>query len=156
MKGSVGVRVLVGVALVAAALGGSFLLERRSGSASGPPGPAAEAGRPGPVDIPFSEQQRRVGVEVLNGAGETGAAAAVTDSLRAWGFDVKTFGNASRFDVETTYVLDRSGRDGAAARVAERLGGAELRVDLDPELHLDATVVLGADWRGRLSPPPSP
>jgi hypothetical protein len=156
VSGPVRARWLVGVALLAAALGGSFLLERRSGSGPEDPGPAEGARLPEPVDIPFSEQQRRVRVEVLNGAGETGAAAAVTDSLRAWGFDVKTYGNATRFDVEATYVVDRSGRDGAAARVAERLGGAELRVDLEPDLYLDATVVLGADWRDRLNPPSSP
>ena len=157
MTGSVRARVVVGALLLGAALVGSFLLERRAGPPSGPiAASAGEMREGGPVDIPFAEQRRRVRVEVLNGAGETGAAATVTDSLRAWGFDVKTFANASRFDVEATYVIDRSSRDGAAARVAERLGDAELRVDLEPELYLDATVVLGRDWRERLSPPPSP
>jgi hypothetical protein len=150
-------RVLVGMLLLAAALAGSYLLERRAGPpADAPPGLAERESLPEPLDIPFAEQQRRVRVEVLNGAGETGAAATATDSLRAWGFDVKTYGNAPRFDVEETFVIDRSGREGAASRLAERLGRAELRVDLDPELYLDATVVLGADWRERLSPPPSP
>lgn len=157
MSGGARGPVLVGALLLAAALFASFLMERRAGSPSDPlAGPAQEGRRVESVDIPFAEQQRRVRIEVLNGGGEAGAAAAVTDSLRAWGFDVKTFGNAPRFDVETTYVVDRSGREGAAARVAERLGGAELRVDLEPELYLDATVVLGRDWRSRLSPPSSP
>ena len=121
--------VLVGALLLAAALFASFLMERRAGSPSDPlAGPAQEGRRVESVDIPFAEQQRRVRIEVLNGGGEAGAAAAV----------------------------DRSGREGAAARVAERLGGAELRVDLEPELYLDATVVLGRDWRSRLSPPSSP
>lgn len=144
-------RFVVGALLLAGALLGSYLLERRPGGPASGPDPAA---RIEAVDIPFSEQQTRVRVEVLNGAGEAGAAAAVTDSLRAAGFDVKTFGNAPRFDVAETYVIDRSGREGAAARVAERLRGAELRVEPDPDLYLDATVVLGADWRTRINRPP--
>jgi hypothetical protein len=148
MTGSARGRLVVGALLLGGALLGSFLLERRS---ERPVFPTDGPGRAGTVDIPFSEQQRRIRVEVLNGAGEAGAAAAATDSLRAAGFDVKTYGNAPRFDVEATYVVDRSGIEGAAERVAERLGDAELRVGLDPDLHLDATVVLGADWRSRIS-----
>ena len=101
---------------------------------------------------PYS-MDNRVSVEVMNGAGDPGAAAAFSRRLREMGFDVKTFGNADSFDHTTTVVLDRSGREGAAASVADslRLGGP-LR-ELMPELYLDATVVLGDDWREVLAAP---
>ncbi|MDT8435527.1 MAG: LytR C-terminal domain-containing protein [Gemmatimonadota bacterium] len=105
-------------------------------------------------DIPMDVQRRRIRVEVLNGAGDAGAAARVTERLRSAGFDVKTYGNAAAFGHAETLVLDRSGRADAAAAVARELGGAELRADLDSALHLDATVVLGADWRARLATEP--
>ena len=142
---------VLGLVLVVGALGASFLLESRSApeTSNGPP-PAAAA----PTDIPFDEQQRRIRVEVLNGAGDAGAAASVTELLREAGYDVKTYGNAARFDYERSVVLDRSGRPGAAEAVADLLNGAEIREDLDPELYLDATVILGDDWRTILAEPP--
>jgi len=134
---------VLGLVLVVGALGASFLLEIRSAPETPDGPPAAPAA---PADIPFDEQQRRIRVEVLNGAGDAGAAARITEALRDSGFDVKTYGNAARFDYERTVVLDRSGRPGAAAAVAAALQGAEVREQLDPELYLDATVILGDDW----------
>ena len=143
---------LLGVALLAGALGASLLMEGESGNSP------AQSGRSGEepassTDISYSEQQNRIRVEVLNGAGDPGAAAIVTEHLRDAGFDVKTYGNASGFDYPQSLVLDRSGRPGAADIVSAALNGAEIRVELDPELHLDATVILGSDWRTALTPP---
>ena len=134
----------LGLALVVGALAASFLLEFRSAPEASPGPPAATTA---PADIPFDEQQRRIRVEVLNGAGDAGAAARVTQALRDAGFDVKTYGNAARFDYERSIVLDRSGRSGAAGAVAAALHGTEVQEQLDPELYLDATVILGDDWR---------
>jgi hypothetical protein len=134
----------LGLVLVVGALGASFLLEPRS-EADTPDLPAETADARS--DIPFDEQQRRIRVEVLNGAGDAGAAARITEALRNAGFDVKTYGNAARFDYEQSIVLDRSGRPGAAGAVAAALNGAEVEEQLDPELYLDATVILGDDWR---------
>ena len=135
---------VLGLVLVVGALGASFLLEVRSAPETPDGPPAAPAA---PADIPFDEQQRRIRVEVLNGAGDVGAAARITDALRNAGFDVKTYGNAARFDYERSVVLDRSGRPGAAGAVAAALHGAEVQEELDSELYLDATVILGDDWR---------
>ncbi|MBK5098431.1 MAG: LytR C-terminal domain-containing protein [Gemmatimonadetes bacterium] len=134
----------LGLVLVVGALGASFLLELRS-EAETPDLPAATAAARS--DIPFEEQQRRIRVEVLNGAGDPGAAARITEALRGAGFDVKTYGNAARFDYEQSIVLDRSGRPGAAGAVAAVLNGVDVEEQLDPELYLDATVILGDDWR---------
>jgi hypothetical protein len=134
----------LGLLLVGGALAASFLLETRSELDKSPP-PAATANSR--TDIAFDEQQRRIRVEVLNGAGDPGAAARITETLRTAGFDVKTYGNAARYDYEQTVVLDRSGRPGAAGAVSAALRGAEIREELDSELYLDATVILGDDWR---------
>lgn len=139
---------VLGLVLVVGALGASFLLEIRSAPETPDWPPAA------PADISFDEQQRRIRVEVLNGAGDAGAAARITEALRDSGFDVKTYGNAARFDYERTVVLDRSGRPGAAGAVAAALQGAEVREQLDPELYLDATVILGDDWLALLADTP--
>ncbi len=114
---------------------------------TGRPAPAASAtgeipGRANLVD--------RIKVEVLNGAGERGLAREFADRLRAQGFDVVATGNADHFDYEVTHVLDRSGRLGAAVEVARGLSTDSLAVALDPELFLDASVVVGSDWVGLL------
>jgi hypothetical protein len=71
----------------------------------------------------------------------------MADRLRDMGFDVKTYGNAKRFDYELTTVFDRSGAAGAAAEVADSLGGPPVVKELRRDLRLDATVILGRDWR---------
>ena len=88
----------------------------------------------------------RIRVEVLNAGGVSGMASLATDHLRELGFDVVSFGNASRFDQENTIVIDRSDRGELAEAVADALGVELLRdsVDLDP--FLDVTVVLGKAW----------
>ncbi len=151
MSGRARAGLVLGLILLAGALGASLLLESDPSGRVGPPQPRTIA--EGQADIPFSVQQQRVRVEVLNGAGDVGAAAQVTEYLRDAGFDVKTYGNASGFDYEATVVLDRSGLPGAAEAVAGALNGAALRQELDPELYLDATVILGSDWRSTLTAP---
>lgn len=136
--------VVVGVLLLVGALLGSMLLEwgdRRAGAeipADRAPLSRSTAGDP---------LRNRVSLEVLNGAGDRGAAERVSERLREMGFDVKTFGNARSFDQERTELLDRSERPGAARAIADSLAGIPVRVEPAPELYLDATLVLGDDWR---------
>lgn len=89
-----------------------------------------------------------VQVEVRNGCGAPGVAAAATDHLRRRGFDVVASGNWVRFDEPHTRVLDRVGNREAALRVAHVLGLDESRVseDLDPRFFVDATVIIGLDY----------
>ena len=141
--------VLVLVLLGAGVLLGSFLLEWR-GRSMVTPDPSLEV-RGLPSTEASGGQRVRVAVEVLNGAGDRGAARRLTEALREAGFDVKTFGNAADFEYEHTLVLDRSGREGAARSVAQAIGVSEVRADPRPELYLDATIILGKDWRDRLS-----
>jgi len=140
------------VLLAAGALLGSFWLGWRNvrlrgddgGDVRGVPATAPDALRP------------RVSVEVLNGSGDRGAARRVADRLRGMGFDVKTFGNAASFDHSVTSVLDRSGRPGAARLIADSLRVAGVVTDRRLDLYLDATVILGSDWRKVLAAAASP
>lgn len=117
------------------------------GAAEG--GPEATGSATG--EMPGREDlTNRIKVEVLNGAGERGLARQFADRLRLLGFDVVATGNADHFDHEVTHVLDRSGRLGAALTVARELSADSLAVAIDPELYLDASVVVGGDWVGLL------
>lgn len=135
--------VVVAVLLLVGALLGSVLLEwgERRG---GPVIPGDRAPLTQGVSV---HEGGRVSLEVLNGAGERGAAERMSERLRDMGFDVKTFGNASSFDQGRTELLDRSGRAGAAQSIADSLGGVPVRGEPAPELYLDATLILGDDWR---------
>ena len=138
------VLVLVG----AGVLLGSFLLEWRGVELGVPASSEEFEGLPSSMSP--EALSGRISVEVLNGAGEPGAAARITDALRDAGYDVKTFGNAASFEHESTIVIDRSSRPDAARSVADALGVGEVRSEPKPELYLDATIILGRDWRQRL------
>jgi hypothetical protein len=85
-------------------------------------------------------------VEVRNGSGRPGLARQVTRLLRERGVDVIYFGTAAAATDSTT-VLVRRGDPARGHQVARALGRARVVVALDTLLRLDATVVLGADYR---------
>jgi hypothetical protein len=85
-------------------------------------------------------------VEVLNGAGIAGLAREVTDQLRAQGFDVVSYGNASGPGRDSSVVLDRGRNAEAVAKVADALGIDRIEVAPDTSLYLEATVILAPDW----------
>lgn len=101
------------------------------------------------LELP-SEPDPIARVEVLNGAGEAGAAQEAAEILRAAGFDVVYFGNASDFDNPRTRVIARVENGGPADSVASWLQVEHLEDDVDATMHLDATIILGADWRRKL------
>lgn len=140
---------LVVVLLGAGVLLGSFILEWRGRELAVPPGSPSFEGLPSSMGS--EPLTGRISVEVLNGAGEPGAAARVTEALRDAGYDVKTFGNAPSFEYDATVVIDRSGRPEAARSVADALGTEGIRSELRPDLYLDATIILGRDWKQRLA-----
>jgi hypothetical protein len=134
---------VVAVLLLVGALMGSGLLEWGDRRQATPADPAATV--PG-ASSTRGEELERISVEVLNGAGAQGAAARVSDLLRDMGFDVKTFGNAP-VRQDQTVLIDRSGRTWASRALSDSLGGVPVRSEAAPELYLDATLVLGSDWR---------
>jgi hypothetical protein len=85
-------------------------------------------------------------VEVLNASGVGGVARRGTERLRARGFDVVFYGNATGFHPDSSVVLDRLGNPEAARAVARGVGVERVLEAPDTTLYLDVTVILGRDW----------
>ncbi len=92
---------------------------------------------------------RIIQIEVRNGCGVPDLAAITTDFLREQGFDVVETGNYVRSDVRRSRVIDRTGDRESAIKVARVLGLPEDRVEqeINPDLYLDASVVIGMDYQ---------
>lgn len=133
------------VLLVCAAFIASFAFGLR-GAASAPGLTAAEPVLDGPPVRPAGR------LEVLNASGRSGMARSATAHLRAGGFDVVFFGNAPAALGDSSVVIDRTGEDGVAHAAARRLGIGRVTTVPDTTLYLDATVVLGRDWRQAAEP----
>jgi len=88
-------------------------------------------------------------VEVRNGAGIDHLAAETTHYLRQRGFDVVDVGNYETFQQDHSIVIDRVGDLKAARRVAEALGlpPDRVRQDIQRQYYLDASVVIGHDYK---------
>ena len=87
-------------------------------------------------------------IEVLNGTERAGLARAVTERLRDAGFDVVNIGNYGADPLpDSSVVLDRTGDPTIARAVADRLGIRYVRTEPDSTRYVDASVILGADWR---------
>lgn len=86
-------------------------------------------------------------VEVLNGSGQTGLAAAAGSALSGAGFDLLDTGNADSFDHERTIIYYPA--DGlSAARNVQRVLGVGRLEELDAESSFSPdriTVIVGAD-----------
>ncbi|MCI0449670.1 MAG: LytR C-terminal domain-containing protein [Chlorobi bacterium] len=87
-------------------------------------------------------------IDVQNGCGVSGIADKFTEYLRSKGFDVVEMGNFSTQDIKTTMVIDRTGNEKNAKRVAQSLGVSEKYViqQINKNYFLDATVVIGKDY----------
>lgn len=94
----------------------------------------------------YAPPSHRVRVDVQNASGVTGAARAATERLREIGYDVVSFGNAESFGLDRSVVIDRTGDLETAAAVAQVLGLGRVHTEPDPNLFVDVTVRLGADW----------
>ncbi|HLL84731.1 MAG TPA: LytR C-terminal domain-containing protein [Longimicrobium sp.] len=94
----------------------------------------------------------RVRVQVLNASGRPGLAREATRVLRDRGFDVLEFGNGKGFPPDSSVVLDRTGRTEVARQVADAVNIRRVTARPDSNLYLDATVVLGRDWRAPKAP----
>lgn len=110
------------------------------------PGSEPATAADGAAATPVWSSDTRVRVEVLNGGGRTGAARSATTFLRDAGYDVVYFGNAASFDLDSTRVIDRVERPEVASAVARALGIGNVLSEPDPNLFVDVSVVLGADW----------
>ena len=127
-----GLTVLVVVLLVGAYLGSTF----------GQWSTASEPALPPVTAMPGE----RVRVEVLNGGGILGRALEARNRLRNRGFDVVYYGNQRPFERDSSVVIDRIGRPDLAEAVASVLGIQTVRTELEANLLLDVSVVLGREW----------
>lgn len=115
------------------------------------PGPnAARSGGSETVDTTVGRAPAgvRIKVEVLNASKNRGAARRATLVLRDRGYDVVAMGTARQLQ-NATVVLDRSNHPEWAQLITRVVGGTSVARP-DTSRYLDATVVLGSDWR----PPP--
>lgn len=139
-----GTLLLVAALAIVLAFAGSFIFGLRGGGAGEPAAPQeiteAEPQQPAVV------ADRRGRIEVLNGAGKSGLARLATDRLRGAGFDVVLFGNAGELHRESQ-VLDRIGKPEIANAVGRALGITTVKTAVDTTRYVDATVILGSDWR---------
>ena len=86
-------------------------------------------------------------VEVLNGCGVPRIAARVQEFLRERGYDVVNVENAPGFDYEETLVIDRGGDLRVAEDLARDLDTRNVIRQVRPDLVLQVTVILGADYQ---------
>jgi len=88
-------------------------------------------------------------LEVLNGCGVAGLADTFTSTLRKNGFDVVQSGNFDNFNMQHTTVISRTPNKDNARLVAEALGidESQILVEASDDFYLDATVVIGSDYR---------
>ena len=92
---------------------------------------------------------RKIQVEVLNGCGVEGIASRMTDYLRRQGIDVVDNRNYRHFNVKKSFILNRSGNEERAKKVARLIGLPlkQIRPEKNENLQLDATIVLGSDYK---------
>ncbi|NOZ75986.1 MAG: LytR C-terminal domain-containing protein [FCB group bacterium] len=108
-----------------------------------PPKLAAEAYEENPIlDIE---------VEVLNGCGEQGIAARMSDFLRTHQIDVVRSENANSFDYTRTQVISRNENVEALKKVAGSLGfdirdKSRVRIEPTSDADVDVTVIVGKDF----------
>lgn len=89
---------------------------------------------------------RRIQVRVLNAAGVPQLARTVQQYLRRRGFDVVDVATAPALEPRSS-IVDHVGDSAAVAQVQTALGIATVRRDIDSDLVLHCSVVLGADWK---------
>ena len=95
--------------------------------------------------LPVPGEGERLTVEVVNQTGIDGLAREVARRLRRVGIDVVDYASARDSTADSTTIVIRRGDSTAAARVREALGLGRIRVDIDPRLLLDASVLVGPD-----------
>lgn len=93
--------------------------------------------------------QQLIQVEVLNGCGVTGIGDGLTDVLRSKGIDVVKTGNYRSFDVDNTFIVDRTGKIETAEGVADSLNLDKrfIITEKNKSLFLDLTIVIGKDYK---------
>jgi len=90
----------------------------------------------------------RIQAEILNGCGEAGLAGKFSTYLRDNGIDITNSENADHFNYNKTLIILRSQEMKSAQELAVLIGidPAEIRVETNPDLMLDVTIVIGQNY----------
>jgi len=125
-----------------------------SDPSSSPPISAGEPGTNTANENPPEQQvlqpvPRSLQIEVLNGCGKEGLAKDITSYLRQKDIDVVSQGNYVNFNVRKSMIIDRVDDPEKMKMLARILGISpdQIQVKIEPNLQLDATVVLGKDYK---------
>ncbi len=122
------------------------------GTAGGESGSTAGPGKDGASRI--REEPAPLRLQILNATGLNKLALETGESLRAWQVDALDRGNAPSWPFPETILVLRSDRGEEVGDLARRLGGVPVVVQRREDLMLDATLVLGHDWRDYEWPQP--
>lgn len=92
-------------------------------------------------------------LEVLNGCGASGVADKITDFLRKNHVDVVQIGNYISFDIDKSLVIDRTGNNANAERIADILGIDHKNIvkQVSEDYFLDVSLVIGKDYNQLIS-----
>lgn len=104
-------------------------------------------------DKPVRKSDHVIQVEVLNACGAAGLADKFTDLLRSKKFDVVKTGNFASFDIDNSFVIDRSGNKNFAYSLADSIGIGRQNViqQFNKNYYLDVTLVIGKDFNNYLN-----
>jgi hypothetical protein len=94
------------------------------------------------------EASEIIQVDVLNGCGVGGVADRFTDFLRSKNIDVVGIKNYISFDVDETMVIDRTGNEANAKKVADLLGIKKDNIitQLNKDYFIDVSIIVGRDY----------
>lgn len=94
------------------------------------------------------EASEIIQVDVLNGCGVGGVADRFTDFLRAQNVDVVGIKNYISFDVDETMVVDRTGNEANAKKIANLLGikNENIITQLNKDYFIDVSIIVGRDY----------
>lgn len=96
------------------------------------------------------EAGKSIVLQVVNGSGKGHAEISITDAIRRIGIDVRDVGK-SEFVYPLTLLLCRSGNMATAESLASLLGLSRDRLLLQKsDIHVDATLILGTDFKETL------
>ena len=101
------------------------------------------------IDLPHENvAQTLVQINIFNGSGIDGVGNMMTKFCREQGYDVVEMGNYQSFDVETSLVVDRSGKLEHAKQLAKHIGISSDNVVqlLNKEQMVAASIIIGKDF----------
>jgi hypothetical protein len=100
-----------------------------------------------PVDKETGLDRSEISIEVLNGSGVTGAASQASDTLKSFGYNISSVGNAETTDYENVTIKIKSNKSNFLDLLKKDLGFSytigSSSADLADDSSADALVIVG-------------